>query len=242
MTNKNYEMPQNYNKALPLISVHIPKCAGTSFGAVLRKWYRFGFLKHYYKERWALRPRRHRLGWYKYLNIPVCIHGHFNFTRGFGYDTYYPDAQQFITIVRDPWDVHLSNYFYVQGLAATTGFYRDGVAHNTSYFGTLENYLQSHAQSHIPNFFPPEMNTNNYREILEQKFLYVGTFEQLRQSVMRLAEILDFPIIDVGHLNPSKRPKAIAPEIEAAYKAKFREQNALAFAIHDYACEANIEL
>jgi len=40
-----------------------------------------------------------------------CVHGHFNLGKGFGLIEYYPDADQVITVLRDPLEAALSHYF-----------------------------------------------------------------------------------------------------------------------------------
>lgn len=103
-----------YNSKEPLISLHIPKTGGTSLRTILLRWFPNGqFLEHYPNN--GLLPLRHD------CRGPVCIHGHFNSTRGFGVAEYYPHASQFITFLRDPFNRICSLCFFLtrqNGVAA----------------------------------------------------------------------------------------------------------------------------
>jgi len=50
-----------YNPKKPLISIHIPKCAGTSFTDVLKIWFKGGFLRHYHNEKTNTSPKKHKI-------------------------------------------------------------------------------------------------------------------------------------------------------------------------------------
>lgn len=83
----------SYNPEKPLISGHFPKCAGTSFNRVLRKWFGRKLLRHYVDEKTGRMPKRYSLygGMFtKRPKVGLCIHGHFNRERGTGVDAYYP--------------------------------------------------------------------------------------------------------------------------------------------------------
>jgi len=85
----------NYKFSKTLISIHIPKTGGTSFKDVLYTWFGKNLFFHYYNEREGIMPVKYEL-------LPgICIHGHFNRKRNFGVQDYYPEATQFITILRD---------------------------------------------------------------------------------------------------------------------------------------------
>ena len=122
---------KKYDPKKPLISIHIPKCAGSSFSAILKSWFGKGYLGHYHDEKQDIAPIRHNLKsrlFFREYKPGICIHGHFNHDRGNGTQDYYPEVDQFITILRDPFDLHLSNYFYVKSEAKYMGggAYRSG--------------------------------------------------------------------------------------------------------------------
>lgn len=93
---------------MPLISIHIPKCAGSSFSNVLEKWLGQKFYKHYFNEESNKMPP-------KYVLRPgLCIHGHFNKERKFGIKGCYSEVDQFVTILRNPFEIAISDYFYAK--------------------------------------------------------------------------------------------------------------------------------
>ena len=96
-----------YDSAKPLFSLHVPKTAGTSFRNDLEAWFGRENMAYHYRgdqgeapERAALRPG-------------LCVHGHFNRLRGIGVREYYPQADQFIVLLRDPFDRFVSNWRYL---------------------------------------------------------------------------------------------------------------------------------
>src|SRR4051812_45942379 len=95
-----------YNPKIPLLSIHIPKCGGTSFLQILRKWFGKDLHLHYFDEVNAKMPPhapvKNFLGMYR---KDICIHGHFNHNRKFGVDDYYPEIRQAITFIRDPLEI-----------------------------------------------------------------------------------------------------------------------------------------
>jgi len=215
----------NYNRDRPLISIHIPKCAGSSFHLqVLKPWFGDGLLLHYFDEKNGEMPARHP------CQAGTCIHGHFNKDRGFGVFDYYPDADQLITVVRDPFEVHLSNYFYIKRLADEA--YRNGsvleAARDEGY--SIERYLREN-RSFLLQHFPFAMTMDNYREILDKRYLFVGVAERLQESVDVLADTLALPRAEVELYNESPRTEVI-PD---GAREQFEKQHPLETQIYQYA-------
>lgn len=224
-----------YNPNSPLISIHVPKCAGTSFFNILESWYNKHLYTHYFNEKWNIAPKKHAL--YKgilrkSIKPGICIHGHFNNAREIGVSDYYPEIDQFITILRDPFDLHLSNYFYIKNLGKHKNVYRAKktiqiLAENWS----LEEYLEKNDKSLIPLFMPKEITLDNYEQVLDQKFIAIGISERLQDSVNLLAEQLDFPAIQVAQVNQSEWDEPIP----AGAREMFMEKNQLAMRIYTFA-------
>jgi hypothetical protein len=98
---------QRYDPARPLFSLHVPKTAGTSFRNDLEAWFgreRLAF--HYRGDQGEAPPRAE-------LRPGLCVHGHFNRLRGIGVRQYYPEADQFIVLLRDPYDRFVSTWRYL---------------------------------------------------------------------------------------------------------------------------------
>ena len=109
-----------YDKSNPLISLHIPKCAGQSFQAVMRAWFGKNLATHYYGESKQRMPKKIRTKkrFSNQYRTGLCIYGHFNNSRGFGVKDYYPEIDQFITVVRDPLETAASSYYYFRKVGA----------------------------------------------------------------------------------------------------------------------------
>lgn len=226
---------RQYDPSLPLISIHVPKCAGQSFAEVLRTWFGKGYLRHYYNEKLNKPPVKHNLhrGLFRRTYKPdICIHGHFNRERGIGVEDYYPEVQQFITILRDPFELHLSNYFFVQRLGDKA--YRAGKAHSI-----IENqldlaeYLQTATTSYLLKFLPADLTLENYREKLPEKFVFIGVAEKLQKSVDLLADVVGCRSSKVEEKNVSARTESI-PD---GAREEFIRNNPLEMAIYNFALE-----
>lgn len=228
---------KTYSPEQPLISIHIPKCAGTSFSNVLKSWFKRRYQIHYPNEKRNKPPKKHNL----YTNFfgqkrrsGLCIHGHFNNDRGNGPNDYYPEADQLITILRDPFDLHLSTYFFVKRAYKEKqgGEFRNGKLHPIIQNDwDLETYLKEVRKSYICSFLPSNITIDNYREILENQFIYIGISEQLQHSVDILSKKLGFPKRTVPIANVSKRTQQIPKNA----REEFEENNPLEMAIYKLA-------
>ncbi len=98
---------QAYDPSKLLISLHVPKTAGTSFCTTLKSWFGEDRLRLHYRGADA-DPVRHAG-----IGAQACVHGHFNRVRGIGALAYYPEAQQFITFLRDPFSRFVSQWRYL---------------------------------------------------------------------------------------------------------------------------------
>lgn len=210
-----------YDPEQPLISLHVPKCAGQSFRGLLRHWYGDRLLFHYFHRQNAPPPR--------YILQPrTCVHGHFNCKKGLGVDAYYPGAVQFITILRDPLEIALSNYFYwkrkARQLQIERGTLRQGDEHD---YRDIDDFLRKRSRSHLLNFLPAALTRDNYREFLEARFVWIGLVENLDETVPVLAGRLGFAPVALEWRNASPRDEEPSPAVTQA----FIRENPLEFEI-----------
>jgi hypothetical protein len=230
-----------YDRREPLISIHVPKCGGTSLTDVLRGWFGPGFYRHYYDEtRGALPPRRDlRAGlWRRTLlrqpyRAGLCLHGHFNRERGFGIQDYYPQVRQFITVLRDPFEIAISDYFFAKGRGEEwfVGGQRAPIRERYRDFADFFEREVLHRQSYIANHMPVDMTLDNFERVFAQQFIYVGITEDLPATVRRLAGKLGFPPVSVEHANPAPRDEAVAPGLREA----FVRTHPLEYAMYEFA-------
>lgn len=228
---------KQYNPALPVISVHIPKCGGISFKTILHKWFGDGLLEHLEESIENPVPPKHELPSGSVLDdYPdgLCIHGHFHNDRQWGVEDYYPGMTQQITFVRDPWEIVKSMYFYrkhQKAIGSPTEAW-DGNAFHEAY-PDLQAWLSVQHQSHIPNYLPRALNLDNYKDLLEEHFLFMATLEDFQLGVNVLGRILDKPTILTPIENAAPRRESI--DNEDMLKARFIDNNPLAYAIWDFA-------
>ena len=216
-----------YDPGKPLISLHIPKCAGQSFRPVLEKWFANRFFIHYFQQYNALPPKHP-------LKPGICIHGHFDQTRGYGVMDYYPEVDQFITVLRDPLEAAISNYFFWKTKARIRqlriGKITVGSDHD---YRNIDDFFCKRPRSNMLNFMPREMTKENYREILETKFVWIGLMENLQAHVDVLAKTLGFPEVVVERLNTANRDE----ELSSGARRDFIENSSLEFEIYRYVKE-----
>ena len=219
---------REYERSNPLIVVHIPKTAGNSCREVFADWFGQGFLPHYYDEVAGNMPEKRE--WASLCNspCPVAIFGHFNRRRGFGVEDYYPQATQFVTFLRDPFERAVSNYFFLRH--AAKGWLNQSAVPQ----GDLESYLRGlPAEMTMLNFMPSDLTLDNYSDILEQRYVEIGVVEHMDTSMQRIASKLGFAgrELTIPHLNVSERDQRVPYEL----RAEFAHERPLEFAIYDYA-------
>lgn len=210
---------KKYDPEIPLISLHIPKCGGQSVKYILRKWFGKNFLTHYFQTNNRMPDK------YNFSN-KICIHGHFNNFKGFGAKQYYPEASQFITFIRDPLEIAISNYFFWKRVARKRQLelriIEEGGCHD---YKDIDEFFIKRPQSNIFKFIPFIINENNYKDIVKNEFVYIGITKYLRDSINILSKILQFPMLEVERINASKRDEILSKDI----KQKFINENRFAF-------------
>lgn len=226
-----------YQRSQPLISIHIPKCAGTSFTNVLRTWFWPGFHAHYIAHdqdgRLPGRARLFKQVLFSMRLTGMCIHGHFE-DEAHVFD-YYPNASQFITVIRDPLEMQLSLFWdHKRRINEFGSLYWKGEKVEMEYGGDINRWV-AERPCFLLQFFPWQLTSENFREVLEQKFVHIGVTEKLQDSVNHFANRLGKPKVKVGNLNQSRRDTMPSAEAVEAFK----DRHTLEYAIYDWAIELN---
>ena len=219
---------RDFDRNQPLIAIHIPKSAGTSTKAVFKSWFGRGFREHYFDEEKGRMPTRYALEEIHSPERPVVVYGHFNRLREFGVEDYYPQAEQFVTILRDPFELAVSRYFFTRRVA---GNWKDQSR-------VPDKELSEHVLNVTPNLlnhFPRIVTRANYKELIEKYFIEIGIVEKLEESLHRIAKKLGmhFEPEMLGHLNATERTESIPTEI----RDRFVEKNELEYCVYDYIVE-----
>jgi hypothetical protein len=211
-----------YDPSLPLIAIHIPKTGGVSVRQLYQEWFGNGFFEHY-KGKGAGFPEKRDLASVSSKPTSVVVYGHFNRLRRLGIEQYYPEVEQFVTIMRDPFERAVSRYFYL-----------NAKLHRS------ENDLKDVIMSQIPEWsmlchFPQNVTMENYRDVIENRFIEVGVLEYMDESLRRIAAKLNkrYDPGSLNRLNVSVKDIRIPHELREA----FIEQNPLEYAVYNYVLE-----
>jgi len=190
-----------YNKEIPLIYIHVPKCAGISVKRQFEEWFGNRLIKSYPDERKGSYPKKRRLKKIftgRYIE-GVCVYGHFNSNRGFGVSDLYPEVKQFVSIIRDPAEVVVSNYYYLKKVG------EEWVDQSRIPKSNLESYVEKCDINYL-NHFPEGIREDNIGHYIDKYFVYIGIAEDLQFSLKRLAVNLNLQEPKkIGYLNRTKR-------------------------------------
>jgi hypothetical protein len=211
---------------LPLIVFHIPKAAGTSVKKIFSLWYGDALYDHYFDEVAGLPPLKRDIFLLNSANRPVAIYGHFNRQRNFGVEHYYPQAQQFVTILRDPFESAISSYYYIRK-NSTNWKDQTRIPHTD-----LRTFLLN-TPPNMLNQFPRMITRYNYRDQIEELFIEIGIMERLPESVRRIATKLGMPFEDewLAHVNATARDQEHSHDLREEYE----ELYPLEFEVYNYA-------
>ncbi|MFN6111040.1 MAG: hypothetical protein ACK493_11760 [Planctomycetota bacterium] len=226
---------KTYEPDKPVIYTHIPKCAGTSIVTMLRSWFGNAYHKLNQDEtKDILLPKIETQGSDgKWLPSVKCLHGHFNHGRGYGLPYYYPEIDQYFTILRDPFELVVSMYFFAKGRSAQGRFwYRGEQVDFRNQFPSVEYYVRSYPYW-LFNHLPQDLTLDNYEEYLEQRFVYIGIIEDLQTSVANLGTILGKPYFELPQLNVSTYDEKIPTYL----REQFYDDYPLLKRVYDFALQ-----
>ncbi len=215
----------DYNNKEPLFYIHIPKSGGSTVRDLFQQWFGQGFLPHYPDEIHLKPPIKHDLKGKEFDENPIVVFGHCNRERNFGMLDYYPNANQFITILRDPFELVISHYFYMRK-----------VGHERAdKWNIPKTDLEQHLLTARPNMlqhFPEEVTLENYKEIIEKYFIEIGVLERLIPSLSSIAAKLGFPFDrnNLKHLNTTQRDQTYQKNAREI----FMEKHHLEYTIYNY--------
>lgn len=218
-----------HNPCLPLVFIHVPKTAGASVRAVFGDWYGSRLIRHYFDEQSGTPPRRSDLFDDVAGSRPVCVYGHFNRNRGFGVEANYPDAVQFVTVLRDPFELACSGYYFTRRVGL---HWKDQSRVPT---GDLRSYLET-AEANMLNHFPRPVTRDSFRDQMEEFFVAIGITEDLDASMGRIAAQLGFVFKPgtLGRVNETHRD-AVETETLAELRALWQERHPLEFEVYAHA-------
>ncbi|HWB52633.1 MAG TPA: hypothetical protein VG722_00505 [Tepidisphaeraceae bacterium] len=222
-------MSQRYDPGQALISIHVPRTGGNSVRMCLENWFGpRGFYTHYVDEAVGGAPERHVLG------PGNCVHGHFNKYRGYGVRDYYPECRQWIIFLRDPFEQHVSLFFYLrrnEGMQFFSGRAVPGSAWKG--FGDFLQFMSDNRdvlQTSFANTFLAHLPVDHERasadEILSQ-FIHVGITEELGASLRLLAAKLERSELEMPRVNSAERDLVVDERLRERHEEMFAVEHAI---------------
>jgi hypothetical protein len=222
---------QAYDPARPLFSLHVPKTAGTSFRNDLEAWFgpeRMAF--HYRGDQGEPPPRAA-------LAPGLCVHGHFNRLRGIGVRQYYPAADQFIVLLRDPFDRFVSTWRYLH-FQVRSGVLAPDFADRPDLETWLDRRRRAAETGEDPFSFLAQLadaaDPARPAAVFGPQYLAVGVSERYAQSVELFAAILGRdPPTRITRLNGAGEPHRAGdptierPDLRQTYVDAFRLEYAV---------------
>jgi hypothetical protein len=211
-----------YDRDRLLISLHVPKTAGSSLRQTLVEWFGEDLAFHYRGVRGeapaTVAPRR-----------GLCVHGHFNRCRGIGALQYYPAAAQFIVFLRDPFDRFVSQWRYLH-FQKRSGVLVPELDDGPSFATWFERRRGAAEVGEDPFSFLaqlPRPMAAGGGQPFGREFLFVGLVERYAESLAALGAALGFSARQPQRLNCAS--DAVRRGDPAGDHEAFRDRHEAAF-------------
>lgn len=155
---------------------------------------------------------------------PWCVHGHFYHHQWkIGVYDYYPNASQFVTMLRDPLEMMISSYFF-QARVGNPSF--------PTVYGWLEHVL-TWSQLYLWLGLPRAGSLLDPYEWMEEHYIAIGVLEELPTSLAHIANRLGVEAPAVPFENAT--PRAISVQDLTIWRERMRNQFAAEYGIYDRA-------
>lgn len=179
--------PKPYDPAKLLISLHIPKTAGTSFRSILGGW--FGERLHNHYPGWPTPLTRTE------AQADACVHGHFTRRNNSAIRQYYPDAEQVITVMRDPFDRIISEWRF-KNMLKVAGEAVDEMDDDPSFdtwFGRRADEATEQPITRLMMQMPNDLTPETAHTAFDRDFVAVGLSERFPDTLRLFAAVLGKP-------------------------------------------------
>jgi hypothetical protein len=226
---------KTYDPKSPLFSLHIPKCGGTSLLRIWRRWFWPWRVVSHYQRQAGPPPSKIK------VSGAMCVHGHFNSRRERGALQFYPQADQFVTFLRDPFDRYMSLWFFMPKMAIDRG--DTTWAERRPDFATAlrQSALRQQAQRNSTSIiwhFPQRPDVVDIGTQMDKSFVFVGIMERYQASLDALAVALGKRRIMVPHLNQTPRDQNDYEQWRPFYRKHFADE----YTVYEAALKRNDEL
>lgn len=180
--------------SLEVVSVHVPKTAGTSFRVILQSVYGDALVQDY-PDRYdnPLLQDDLDVG----LTGKLVVHGHFHESK---YNMVAPSAKK-IVWVRNPISRVISHFHYLRTVAQNPKYRLN--EHREEIIEKDLSLLRFAALPKISNFY-----TKNYIQELDN-FLFVGITEFFAEDIVALSRLMNWPRVRQIRVNESEYHKSV---------------------------------
>lgn len=175
-----------YNSENPLVFIHLFKTAGSSLRNIFKmRWFIKRFVEHkdgevrknstYVKGLTCTSEYISKLK-SEGLNNPIFF-GHFDET---GVYKFPEECNQFITMLRNPFDIQVSAYYFIK---------QENL--ETEYNNVEDFVLNSLFNYRFSNIFTKERITSeNYKKIIQKYFIAIGSLKNYEKSLKIFSEVM----------------------------------------------------
>ena len=188
-------MFKTYDNTKLLVSLHLPKTAGTTLQNALRTWFGDRLHDHYPGRPWPLT-------WTE-LEHDACVHGHFTWRNGSSVEEYYPQAEQIIAIMRDPFDRLVSEWRF-RNMIRLEGRPESDLADSPSFdtwFGRRADEVELEPVTRVMMHMPYRLTPETVDTAFDRNFVAVGLSEEFLTTLRLFARALNKPVLPEERVN-----------------------------------------
>ncbi|PQZ74311.1 MULTISPECIES: sulfotransferase family 2 domain-containing protein [unclassified Brevundimonas] len=185
-----------------LVSVHIPKTAGTSLAQALETWFGDRLRRHY--RNLALPVSAADDG--DWDEAGVCVHGHFQPNEPGRVRDHFPQADQFITVMRDPFQRMISLWRFLNAMQQG-GEVVPVLADNPTFdrwFAWQRERAESNPITRVLAQLPDPVAPAMIETVFDHGFVAVGVSERFGDTLRVFAHALGKPVADEVHVNRTR--------------------------------------
>jgi hypothetical protein len=222
-----------FDENKPLVYLHLFKTAGSTIANFFEHWFKGGknhnarYQPHHdHMSKQVIRCTQENIDALKIRGIynPVFF-GHFDMTGKYKFPS---DCNQFVTMLRDPFDLEVSAFYF-----------RTAVLKDKSLpeLDNVEDYiLNSDFHYKFTNVFTKEeLTLENYKEIINKYFIMIGSMKNYNKSLEILQDSLNLKIPEnLLNLKVNERAKVedfLSPDY---LRDLHKEKWPLEYAIYEY--------
>ncbi|MNS28030.1 Sulfotransferase family protein [compost metagenome] len=181
-----------------LVSVHIPKTAGTSLAQALETWFGDRLRRHYRNSAQLSSAADDAPG--------VCVHGHFQPDEPGRVRDHFPQADQFITVMRDPFQRMISLWRFLNAMQQR-GDAIPALENNPTFdrwFAWQRERAESNPITRVLAQLPDPVAPAMIETVFDRGFVAVGVSERFGDTLRVFAHALGKPFADEVHVNRTR--------------------------------------